>query len=573
MLLIAFSTLARPPQSGCPDGQGFNAFANGDFGSGTDNILSVDPMSAPGYNYSTNPPPDDGFYTITNNTTSWGSFASNWIDIGDNSPDPNGYMMVVNASFSPGIFFRQSVDVCEGTTYQFSADIINLLEPAGPQEILPNVDFLVNGAVLYSTGNIPQNGLWQNVGFTYTALPGQTDVTLELRNNAPGGQGNDLALDNIAFITCGPLAELSIDATPCAGLPFDLSVNLVGGDYVNPYFQWQISENGINWTDIPGANTSVLEQTLMESSYFRVFVADGNVNIDQINCRVGSNSILISIRNTVANETVTLCTGDEIVIDDSTIVNPGLYIFTLTATNGCDSFLTLTVEGGSPTTISIDDTICIGALYLGESYTTSTVIIDTLVGMNGCDSIHITNLFVDNTDLILPADVTIEQGDTYTIIPSASGQVIQWNWTPDTFLSCNDCQIVEVNPITSTRYLLSTLSPANCTDSASILIAVELNKNVFIPNAFSPNNDGINELFQIYAEDGVFEISIFAIYDRWGGKVFEFNNVRAQSNDNPGWNGTVNGQRANEGVYAYFIEVLLLDGTREQYEGDVVLIR
>ena len=89
----------------CEGNLGENIFTDGDFGSGTDNILAVNPMIAPGYFYQTVPPPNDGSYTITNNTTEWGSFAAiAWANIGDNSDDSNGYMMVVNADYDPGLF-------------------------------------------------------------------------------------------------------------------------------------------------------------------------------------------------------------------------------------------------------------------------------------------------------------------------------------------------------------------------------------------------------------------------------------------------------------------------------------
>jgi hypothetical protein len=78
-------------QSTCSGTLGSNIFPNGDFGSGVPNVLPTNPGIAPGYNYQLNPPPNDGWYCITNNTSSWGSFAaSRWIKIEDNGPEPNG---------------------------------------------------------------------------------------------------------------------------------------------------------------------------------------------------------------------------------------------------------------------------------------------------------------------------------------------------------------------------------------------------------------------------------------------------------------------------------------------------
>jgi len=106
----------------CQGSLGINIFQEGDFGKGNSNVLQVDPQIAPGYKYHKNPPPNDGYYSIANNTSSWGSFANTyWVNVGDNSADPKGYMMVVNASYDPGLFYRQEVDgLCDNTLYVFS---------------------------------------------------------------------------------------------------------------------------------------------------------------------------------------------------------------------------------------------------------------------------------------------------------------------------------------------------------------------------------------------------------------------------------------------------------------------
>ncbi|MCB0549235.1 MAG: hypothetical protein KDD19_16775, partial [Phaeodactylibacter sp.] len=194
-----------PAQQICTGNLGENIFTAGDFGSGPTNLVLSNPGIAPGYTYTLSPPPSDGFYTVTNNTGAWGGLFSTWLPIRDNSSDPQGYMMVVNASFSAGIFYEQTVDgLCENTLYEFTADVINLIRNSVSNHIKPNVSFLINDEVRYSSGDIPQNEQWNTYGFTFTTEPGETSVKLTLRNNAPGGIGNDLALDNISFRACGP---------------------------------------------------------------------------------------------------------------------------------------------------------------------------------------------------------------------------------------------------------------------------------------------------------------------------------------------------------------------------------
>jgi gliding motility-associated-like protein len=561
-----------PPTVGCPDGQGLNALSNGDFGSGVSNILQTDPGIAPGYTYTTNPPPEDGFYTITNNTGPWGSFAANWIDIGDNSPDPNGYMMVVNATVNPGIFYTQTVAVCGGSEYQFSADIINLLLPTLPGEILPNVDFLVDGSVLFSTGNIPQNGQWQNVGFVFTTAAAQTSINIAIRNNAPGGQGNDLALDNIAFFTCGPALNLDLPIFVCGAIPFDLRAQVEGGSYNNPFFQWQQSPDGISWSNIPGANTLLFPYVIAESTFFRLLVSDGIANIDEPNCRAVSPTTLITLSGVEADESITLCDGEQILVGDSLIDQAGVYDLLLKTPFGCDSLLRLTIIETQRVTVQQFDTICFGELYQGALYNESTLLIDTLTGSSGCDSINQLFLFVDRIDLILPQDIVINQGDQYTITPTASGNIVQWNWSPDTFISCVTCPVVDVNPSFTTRYYLDVVSENNCVDSASILIEVQFEKNIYIPSAFSPNNDGINDIFFPFANQNIIGVEELFIFDRWGAKVFEAQNT-VMNDRTLGWDGTLKNKPAPEGVYVYHASFLAVDGNIETRQGDLLLLR
>ena len=281
-------------QSECTGQLGDNIFPNGDFGSGTPNVLPVNPGIAPGYIYTTNPPPNDGRYTVTNNTAPWGSFAGNWINIQDNGPEPNGYMMVVNASVSPGLFYEKSVNVCENTLYEFSIDVINMLE-SFVSGIRPNVSFLIDGIALCETGDIPNDETWRTIRFSFYTAPGQTTVKLALRNNAPGGNGNDLALDNISFRACGP--DITIPGPTfdfCEGVPVTLQTVISNSPYTNgSVYQWQVNSPG-GWTDIPGANNPEYTETVpVDNAQYRLLVSSSSLNISLENCRVESQVITL----------------------------------------------------------------------------------------------------------------------------------------------------------------------------------------------------------------------------------------------------------------------------------------
>ena len=246
----------------CSGSLGENIFTDGDFGSGSYNVFPTDPGFAPGYQYSTAVPFEDGKYTLTNNSDLWLENWPTWLLIGDNSSDPEGYMMIVNASFDPGIFFENTVmDLCGNTHYEFSADVINFVQTGVPNHIFPNVSFFIDDVLLYTTGSIPQDEKWKKVGFTFTTSLGQTEAKLTMRNNAPGGIGNDLALDNISFRACGPSSEVTTN-TPgviCEDAEFPTLSAEIEDDSL-AVIQWQISvDGGLTWTDLPGGTTPTFQ--------------------------------------------------------------------------------------------------------------------------------------------------------------------------------------------------------------------------------------------------------------------------------------------------------------------------
>ncbi|MCB9349826.1 MAG: gliding motility-associated C-terminal domain-containing protein [Lewinellaceae bacterium] len=281
----------------CVGQLGSNIFPDGDFGAGPDNVLPFDPGFAPGYTYELAPPPNDGAYTITNNTTPWGGFADGWIDIGDNSPDPEGYMMVVNASGHPGLFFVDTVAVCEQTTYEFSADIIAMNQPQFAGFLVsPNISFLINGVAIFNTGNVPIDSSWHSYRFTFTISSGVTEVVLALRNNSPGGQGfigNDLAIDNISLRPCGPeVAIAETGAGPyCPGSPVAFEAN-IGPVVGNPFLQWQYStDGGLTWQN-SGAATTAASYTLPAippNTQIRALLAVTEAGLESENCYLVSN--------------------------------------------------------------------------------------------------------------------------------------------------------------------------------------------------------------------------------------------------------------------------------------------
>ena len=151
--------------------------------------------------------------------------------------------------------------------------------------------------------------------------------------------------------------------------------------------------------------------------------------------------------------------------------------------------------------------------------------------------------------------------------------VTSYNWyLSDPPLSCLDCLDPDVIPFEDTFYYLEASDDIGCTFIDSVLVRVDKVRPVYIPNVFSPNFDGINDYFTLYGGAAGRYIKTLSIYDRWGGEVFRGEKLPLNA-ESAGWDGRVNGQRANAGVYAFFAEVEFIDGIVLLYEGSITLMR
>ena len=114
---------------------------------------------------------------------------------------------------------------------------------------------------------------------------------------------------------------------------------------------------------------------------------------------------------------------------------------------------------------------------------------------------------------------------------------------------------------------LLVVSEFGCVDSTSLTIDIKDIYTLYIPNAFTPNENGLNEIFIPKGDNFNPDYYTLMIFDRWGGKIFETTNV------NIGWDGTVNGEFCKSGVYAYVIHFREKTGLEQKYIGHVTLIR
>jgi gliding motility-associated-like protein len=145
-------------------------------------------------------------------------------------------------------------------------------------------------------------------------------------------------------------------------------------------------------------------------------------------------------------------------------------------------------------------------------------------------------------------------------------------WSDTTTLSFIDGVSVFARPTQTTEYTLTLIDSLGCSATDLIRIIVDRREAVYIPNAFSPNGDGVNDALTVFADNTVASVNRFLVFDRWGAPVFE--NYDFQPNDlSQGWDGIHRSEPANVGVYVYLAEVLKVDGTTVLMKGDISLLR
>ncbi|MBC7556053.1 MAG: gliding motility-associated C-terminal domain-containing protein [Chryseobacterium sp.] len=312
ILLMFFTSIIYAQTCGGTFG---NPIFNETFGTVNTSAQTVSPpLVAPAYtnySYTANFPPNDGFYTVVNQSQ-WVPW--DWLQSADHSNNPPGTygnMLVVNASYNPGEFYRRRVsNLCSNQFYRFSTWILNLHKD-GSNVIKPNVTLqirTVTGTIIGSvnTGNISEDGLWRDFSIDFKSDVNSTQVDVVLINNSPGGIGNDLAIDDISFSPCGPSTSISADVPNIFSTgvcdnskAFQLDANLSTNTFLNVNYIWQKSSNsGATWQDLtlPTSNpkVNIAAGTYQNNDQFRFIVGEA-ANILSPNCQVISTPIILKI--------------------------------------------------------------------------------------------------------------------------------------------------------------------------------------------------------------------------------------------------------------------------------------
>lgn len=333
-------------------------------------------------------------------------------------------------------------------------------------------------------------------------------------------------------VTVSVLTDSDIDAgediTVCAGFPVTLN-----GSYPFGTSEWLF--NG----QVLASNTPTPTITPNQTGYYVLQVTNGNCIL--------TDTLVIEVRDKVniIAEDVTVCEGDT------------AFLF---VTGDADTYNWIDAPGISDPTSDSPFVI-----------PTETTIFTVIGSYDNCeaDTQLVTIEVLPLADInLLPVEYFSEGDEVQLDAGVTNGNNFTYSWSPPLGLSCTDCPNPTVSPEEDITYEVTVTNELGCADSASILLKKIFICNedlIIVPNAFTPNGDGNNDLFNIRSK---LEIGMVRIYNRWGEIVFE------EFGGKQGWDGTFKGQRLNKDVFVYYIEATCeFNGKTIVKTGDVTLIR
>jgi gliding motility-associated-like protein len=450
--------------------------------------------------------PQDGQYTISNNS---GFF--DWHNVPDRTPgDINGKMLVVNADFTAGEFFRIRVSgLCQGTSYEFSAWVLNLLPitGCGGNGIPINVGFQIwdsTDTILLASGDTGTVGgtfspVWNQHALVFQSQPGQTEVILKMINNGQGGCGNDLAIDDIVFKSCGDAIDITDPSNSdiflgCTNTVSDveLTANPDFAVFQTHAYQWQLSNDGNNWSDISGQNNqSYTVSPLVGTTFYRVKAAEDAANLQNELCNVISDIFELTIEPPpnapVSNGNITDCGAEAV----SLTVNVPNNMFV--------NWFDVPSGGNLITSNSTTLVTNVPGTYYAESVT-------ELAGCNSLTRTAVTfSRITPPTGELIP--VNICEG-TEIVLQSAFNDIVSYEWstgetTADilvnapgnysvTMINTDGCEIISeftVSLLNAPDMPISLGDVVLCNDELAIL-AVEAQTNISI-NWYSQPTNGL----------------------------------------------------------------------------------
>ncbi len=542
-------------------------------------------------------------------------------DDGTGSPDPNDDCFLISNCTpvfwypNPTVAISGTTTICEGQDAQISFSMVG----APPYQI----DYLENGTpqslFVFSNDTTITVSPSSQLDLSLVAITSLISADIQCFNPASGNVIIDLSIPANAGTAGSPIAVCEDE-----NQDINLDLMLIGAD---PGGQWTDQNNfpigntfnttgqaegtyTFTYTITPNApcpvvstDVEVIINPLPEADAGE----DQNLNCDDTVAELGgtgtsqgdftylwtggnvANSGSINTTsseagtyNLLVTNNLTGCTAeDEVEVEvDLSAPIPALSFSDLSCFEANDGFISVApITGGSPPyTCSIN----------GGAFTDQTTFTNLSAGQytiicrdsKGCEvELPLTigqpdQLEVEIIGQFAGDDPFINLGDSILIsvqinLPFDSLDAVIWD--PNEAVPCDTCQSFYLTPSEQITLSLN-VQDGVCTDNDDLTIFVRKDRPVYVPNAFSPNSDGTNDILQIYSGNSVAKINSFLVFNRWGETVHQYYDFEP---DNPahGWDGYFNGELLNPNVFVWFAEIEFIDGIVEIFEGDVTLLR
>lgn len=422
--------------------------------------------------------------------------------------------------------------------------------------------------------------------------------------------GNNCTVTASATITqpaAIAIAETITPLTCTSGNTASISLAVTGGTGAYGY-AWSNSQTGpsINNLGVGPYSVTVTDANNCTATENYTINPPGNITlattVNNVSCyNTPSGSATVSVQGATGNVTYQWSTTPTQVGISANNLLPGTYSVTVTDATGCTANATVNVANAAELTATIagvdprcfdtqDGTITVAATggtgNLNYTWSHDSNLNNanaagldqgqynvTVTDANNC-TVALSQSLVSPSQLFVTlaasAD-TVKFGQTVQLTATPGSGVIgtpNYEWTPSTNLSCTNCAEPVAGPLVneSYTYTVRIADDQGCDAEARVTIAVDVYDRVlYVPNAFSPNNDGVNDLFNVYGYG--YDRMLFQVFDRWGEKMFE------TTDPTVGWDGTFHGDMMIPGVYVFQVTVYYLDGQTGYKKGSVTLIK
>ena len=516
---------------------------------------------------------------------------------------PSGGTSATATNLSSGIYTVSVTDANACT----ASSTVNVAALGGP---IPNLvsaeDVQCNGG---NDGAATVSGTGGTGALSYTWVPGgligASQTALEAGTYTVSVSDQNSCSNSIQVVINEPPAiQISLGTMSpanCGASDGSASVNASGGTGVLSYAWSPIGGNSSVATGIPGGaySVTVTDQNLCSSTFDLAVNTIGGPNVilgnqTNVSCNDGSDgSASISVSggstpyqiewlplggNATSATGLSAGTYNAVVTDNlgcvgSVIINitepEALLVTANTTAADCgvsNGSIALSVSGGT-------SPYSYGWLPSGGSSQTASglapgIYTATVTDILGCQTTTSSSIVALGTlDIIATPDLSvINQGESVTLLATGA---TSYTWSPTTGLSCTECPMPNASPVQTTTYIVTGSDTSGCTGTASATVVVnEICDDLYVPTVFAPNHsvgNGENQKLCVYG-NCITSLS-YSIYDRWGNKVFETNDVQLC------WDGSCKGKDLNAGVFAFKLIVTLTNGDYIEQSGNVTLIR